>query len=201
MKKYLTNYIKENIRSIVILSICILIGIIVGTISFNFFSVDNKNEIIKGVQDTLDLTKQEGFTGINILMNGLLSNFYIISIMILATLTIIAPAIVCLIYLLKGFSIGIYIATIFSIFGFGNGILVFLLSVLIPNLIYIPIFIYIGVNAIGFHYEIMDTSKVGRIKVIVKQGYQLLISMSIILLSIIIEQSLIPVIFSIYSKI
>lgn len=201
MKRYLLNYINENIRSIVIFSALILIGILVGIISLNLLSQTNKVEMINSVKGTLDLSKQADFNGINVLKNGLTLNLFIISIIVLAVFTLIAPIIICIIYVLKGFSLGLYIAIIYSIFGFLNGSLVLLLAVIIPNIIYLPSLIYIGVNAINFHYEINPEKNVSYTKSIVKHSYQLLISIAIIIVSIVIEQSLSPVIFSIYSKI
>ncbi|MNI76450.1 hypothetical protein D3C73_1326800 [compost metagenome] len=119
--------------------------------------------------------------------------------MVLSVLTIIAPVVLCSIYLFKGFSLGIYISILYSIFGAGYGTLVVFLTVILPNLIYIPIFLYIGVNEINFYYNLMDRS-VGKIKGFFSQGYMLIISFSFILVSIIIEQSVVSIVFNIYSK-
>ncbi|MCX8075334.1 MAG: hypothetical protein N2749_07110 [Clostridia bacterium] len=200
MKKYLMTYIEANFKIIFIFGVCILIGLVIGVISFNFLENSNRSELVNSIKATLDLSHTDNFQGVNIIMNGVLSNFFIISVILLATLTVIAPIALCLISLFKGFSLGLYIATIYSIFGIGNGTLVLLLSVILPNIIYIPIFLYILVNAINLHYIVTDKGMVGKLKYLIKEGYLLLIAIPFILLSIIIEQSLIPIIFSIYGK-
>lgn len=200
MKRYLLKYIDENIRSIIIFSFLILIGIVVGLISYNFLGDQNKVNMLNTIKSTLDLSKKSDFEGISVLKNGISFNFLLIAVVFLSSLTIIAPIILSVINFLKGFSIGLYTAIIFSIFGVTNGMLVTFLLVLLPSIIYLPIFIYIGVNAINFNFEVTKNEQSGYLKCIVKQGYQLLISSAFIIVSIIIEQSLSPVIFSIYSK-
>lgn len=200
MKRYLSKYINENTRGIVIFLGLILIGILVGIISYNFIPQTNKQELLNSIKTTLDLSKQSDFNGIDILKNGLTSNLFLISIIILASLTFIAPIILCVIFAIKGFALGIYIDILFNIFGFGNGLLTMLLLVIIPNIFYLPAMIYIGVNALNFHYNISDKSTSSYLTPIVKQCYQLCIAMAIIILSIIIEQSLSYIVFSIYAK-
>lgn len=200
MKKYLAKYINQNMRGIGIFFFLVLLGILIGLISYNFLADSNKQVLLNSIKTTLDISKQDSFSGINILKNGLNANLVLISIIILASLTIIAPLILCILCLAKGFSIGIYIAIIFSIFGFFRGLLVTLLLVIIPNIFYLPTFIYICVNALNFHYQISDNQDSSHLTTVIKECYKLCIGIAVIILSIIIEQSLSYGVFAIYSK-
>lgn len=186
MKNYLLKYINENCKTIKIISICILVGLIVGIVTFQMLNQDVKNELINSIKSTLDISKGENFESINILKNGIVSNLVLISIIYLSSITLIAPICICGLNICKGFALGIYIPTLFAVFGFGKGLLVVLLIVILPNLIYIPSYIYMNTNAINFHYSILESNN--RISLIVKESYKIVISFSLIILSIIIEQ-------------
>ena len=186
MRNYLLNYIKENYKIIKIIVICFFIGLIAGLIVFNLLNQNIKNELLENIKSTLDLSKQEGFENINILKNGILTNVLIILLIYFFSITLIAPICICLISIVKGFSIGMFIPTLFLVFGFGKGILVLLLLILLPNIIYIPSYIYMSVNAINFHYKLLEENN--KLTVVFKESYKLVIVLSLIILSILIEQ-------------
>lgn len=186
MRNYLLKYISENYKIIKILCICILIGLIIGIVTYQMLNKDIKMELINSIKSTLDISKGDGFESINILKNGITSNLLLMFITYLAAITLIAPICICSLNILKGFALGIYIPTLFAVFGVGKGLLVVLIIVILPNLIYIPSYIYTSVNAINFHYSILESNN--KLSLIVKETYKLVISFSLITLSIIIEQ-------------
>lgn len=191
MVEYIKGYVKDNFKSIIVLLTCIIIGIVVGIFLFCFMNDGTKNEIIKTLNETLSYTKNEKFQGINVIKNGMISNFILVIILYFAAITLIAPGLVCIINAFKGFAIGLYIPTLFQVFGFGNGFLVLLLLVIIPNIVYIPAFIYLSINSLNFHSHItMLTSSGNKIGVIIKEIYKFILGFSIISLSVIMEQLL-----------
>ena len=150
-----------------------------------------KTEIIQTLNNTLSSTKSENFEGINVIKNGMISNGILVLILYFSSITLIAPGLVCMTNIFKGFSIGLYIPTLFYVFGFGNGIIALLLLVIIPNLIYIPAFIYLSINSVSFHYELIEAKENGGgIKITIKEMYKLILGFSVIALSVIIEQLL-----------
>ncbi len=199
MKHYIADYIDKNIKSITILVLCLVSGLVVGIITYQFLDDGIRNEFVNSMKSTLDITKQENFEGINVIKNGIGSNSIMVALIYLGAITLIAPFIVCIFNLFKGFVLGIYVCTIFNIFGFGNGLLSIFLIVLVPNIVYIPSFIYMCVNSINFHYDIIDnnTNKLGRI---IKESYLILVGFSIMFLSVILEQFLSNVVISIYKN-
>ncbi len=186
MREYLLNYISKNSKVIKIILMCLLIGLIIGLTLTYFLNQEVKNELTNSIKSTLDLSKDKGFESINILKNGIMTNLLVILIIYFLSITLIAPICICIISLIKGFSIGLYIPTLFLVFGFGKGILVLLLLVILPNIIFIPSYVYMCVNAINFHYKLLEEKN--KLTIIFKESYNLVIVLSLIILSILIEQ-------------
>lgn len=187
MKKYLRNYIEENFKILSIIFFCIIIGLVVGIILYNVINPTLKEEMIKSMRQTLELTKQENFTGINVIRNGMVANAVLVMIIYLISLSLIAPYLISVLSISKGLAIGVYIPTLFQIFGPSKGIVALLLLVVLPNLIYIPAYMYISANSLKFNYGIISKEN-SRTSLVVKESVKLLIGFSIMFLSIVIEQ-------------
>lgn len=202
MKRYILKLLEENKKSIKVFAFCLLLGLVTGFIAYNFLTADNKHELVSSVKVTLDICKDESFVKVSILQNGLKSNLYMIILFLIVSTTIVAPLVFCAIYFIKGFAIGIYISVIYSIFGFWNGTLSNFLINVLPNIIFIPIYIYIGIKTIDFHYYVCGENTIGeKLKRLVILGYAYIISMPFVFLSLVIEQVVFPVILNIYLKI
>ena len=200
MKKYLRNYIEENFKILCIIFFCIIIGLVVGIIFYNVINPTLKEEIIKSMRQTLELTKQENFTGINVIRNGMVANAVLVMIIYLISLSLIAPYLMSVLSISKGLAIGVYIPTLFQIFGPSKGIVALLLLVVLPNLIYIPAYMYISANSLRFNYGIISKEN-SRTSLVVKESVKLLIGFSIMFLSIVIEQFTTLGVISLYGSI
>lgn len=189
MKEYINRYIRGNFKKIYMIAAAIFIGLIVGIFIYNFSGMENKESICATIKDTLDITKQENFQGINVIKNGMISNLLICFIIYFSSITLVCPYIVIIINFIKGMSIGVYLSSIFAIFGVGNGILTIFLLIILPNIIYIPVFIYLSTNSINFHNEIIKVESRGnKLSLLIKESIYLFITFSIMSLSTIIEQ-------------
>lgn len=200
MLNCIKEYVSENFKIIIVLLSCIIIGLVVGIFVYQFISEGTKVELVKTLKQTLDYSKQENFQGINVIKNGMVSNIILIIIIYFSAITLIAPGIVSSINVFKGFAIGLYIPTLFQVFGFGNGVLALFLLVIIPNIIYIPAFIYISINSLKFHYDILDNNCENKISLTFKEGCKLIMGFSVIALSVILEQLLCMGVISIYKN-
>lgn len=200
MKKYLRNYIEENFKILSIIFFCIIIGLVVGIIFYNVINPTLKEEIIKSMRQTLELTKQENFTGINVIRNGMVANAVLVMIIYLISLSLIALYLMSVLSISKGLAIGVYIPTLFQIFGPSKGIVALLLLVVLPNLIYIPAYMYISANSLRFNYGIISKEN-SRTSLVVKESVKLLIGFSIMFLSIVIEQFTTLGVISLYGSI
>lgn len=186
MKKYLKEYIYENLKSIIIILSFIIIGLVVGIISFNISNQEIKTEIILSVKNTLDIAKNENFEGINILFNSIGINIFVISIIYFSAVTLIPKLFINLVSFFKGISLGLYIPILFNIFGIGNGILSLILLIILPNIIYIAAYIYMCNNSILFHNKVVEQGI--KLSIICVEMFKIVITLALFIGSVILEQ-------------
>ena len=177
MSNSIQKYIRENISTILKILFIYFIGVAVGIIIFIF--TDIKTEYINIVSGVFEGVKSDNFEGINIIANGIKNNIVYIGILYFSLITIIAPLIICFFVFLKAIVTGIYLCTLYSVFGVFNGILVSLISVIIPNIFSLIGYIIICTNVINLFKLIFQGEKVD-IKQVLKHLYFLLISISLI---------------------
>lgn len=198
MNKSIQKYICQNIGTIAKVLIVYAIGIVVGIVLF--YATDIKQEYVDIVKGVFDTTKQENFKSINIIANGIKNNTFYIVLLYSTLLTIIAPLLVCLFVIVKAIITGIYMCTIFCVFGLGKGFLATILGVIIPLIISLAGYIIICTNIINMFNSMSNGNKL-ELKDIIKQLYWLVISFSLISFSIVIEQLMTSVIFNMYKQI
>ena len=158
-----------------------------------------KGELINSMKSTLEMSKQDNFEGFNIIKNGITSNILLMFIVYFVSITLICPYLLSILNVSKGFAIGIYIPTLINLFGIKNGILVVFLMVILPNLMYIPSFIYSCINSYNISNKIINGEK--RISLLISEIIKIAIAFSILFLGIIIEQLTSNYIISIYKSI
>ncbi len=199
MKSFIKEYLIENIKVISIIFLCIIIGLVIGLFLYKATTPQIRNDFISTMKNTLDLTKQENFEGINIIKNGMVSNIFLVLIIYIISLTLVAPYLTGLLSMFKGISIGIYIPTLFQIFGTSKGILAVLLLVIIPNLVYIPSYIFLCTNSINFHYMLLNSEN--KFSLFIKEIVKIILGFSIMFIGVILEQLTSYWIIRIYSTI
>lgn len=198
MKKYLINYIRENFKIFKVLGVFIIIGIIIGIFLFKFLPSNIIDNIVNSSKDTLDLAKENNFEKTNIILNGTINNLILLSIIYISSLLIIAEQNSLLISTVKGISIGFYAANLINIFGVKNGIISILCLIIVPNIIYLPTFIFTIINSVNFHYTVIR-EKI-HITNLIKEVYNLIISISLIFSSIILEQTMCNIVINLWKN-
>ncbi len=198
MSNSIQKYIRENISTILKILFIYFIGVAVGIIIFIF--TDIKTEYINIVSGVFEGVKSDNFEGINVIANGIKNNIIYIGILYFSLITIIAPLIICFFVFLKAIVTGIYLCTLYSVFGVFNGILVSLISVIIPNIFSLIGYIIICTNVINLFKLIFQGEKAD-IRQIIVHIYYLLISISLISFSIVLEQLMTGVSLKIYTNI
>lgn len=186
MKNYLRNYIYENIKVISIILLCVAIGIIIGSLVFNYSNENIKNQIINISKNTLDIAKNENFEGINVLLNGIKTNIPVIIFIYFSAITFIPMFLINITSFIKGISIGIYASILLSLFGVTKGIFFSLLVIFIPNVIYIMAYIFICNNSLILHNKFMENGI--KIYDVIFEIVRIVIGFSTIFLSVILEQ-------------
>lgn len=199
MKSFVKEYLKENIKVISIIFICIIVGIIIGLFLYKSTTPQIREDFITTMKNTLDITKKDDFEGINIIRNGMISNILLLLIIYIISLTLVAPYLIALLSMFKGISIGIYIPTLFQIFGASKGILAVFLLVIVPNLVYIPSYIFLCTNSLNFHYLILSSEN--KFSIFIKEVVKIIIGFSIMFIGVILEQLTSYWIIGIYSTI
>lgn len=198
MSNSIQKYIRENISIILKILSIYLIGILIGVALFVF--TDIKDEYVNIVNGVFEGATLENFEGINIITNGIKNNIIYIGILYFSLITIIAPLIICFFVILKAIVTGIYICTLYSVFGIFNGILVSIVSVIIPNIFSLIGYIIICTNIINL-FKLISQGEKADIKQLLKHFYFLLISISLISFSIVLEQLMTGVSLKIYTNI
>ena len=107
MKEQMLKFIKENDRSIKVFIFLFILGLATGVICFKYINIASNNEFINSFNSTLEIIKKEDFLKISIFTNAIINILVTYSIIVISSITIIAPFILFIIYFLKGFSIGI----------------------------------------------------------------------------------------------
>ena len=198
MSNSIQKYIRENISIILKILSIYLIGILIGVSLFVF--TDIKDEYVNIVNGVFEGATLENFEGINIITNGIKNNIIYIGILYFSLITIIAPLIICFFVILKAIVTGIYICTLYSVFGIFNGILVSIVSVIIPNIFSLIGYIIICTNIINL-FKLISQGEKADIRQIIVHIYYLLISISLISFSIVLEQLMTGVSLKIYTNI
>ena len=198
MSNSIQKYIRENISTILKILFIYFIGVAVGIIIFIF--TDIKKEYVDIVSGVFEGVKSDNFEGINVIANGIKNNIIYIGILYFSLITIIAPLIICFFVFLKAIVTGIYICTLYSVFGIFNGILVSIVSVIIPNIFSLIGYIIICTNIINL-FKLISQGEKADIKQLLKHFYFLLISISLISFSIVLEQLMTGVSLKIYTNI
>jgi hypothetical protein len=198
MNKGIQKYIRDNFDLISKLILIYIIGIVTGIMLFVF--TDIKNEYTKIINDTFEMSKQDNFEGINIISNGIKNNMVYIGVLYFSLITIIAPILIFLMISLKAINTGLYMCSMFKIFGIFKGIIVSFISVILPNLFSLVGYIVICTNIIVLFNYIAKNEKFD-VKVIIKHIYYLIISLSLISFSLVVEQLMTSATLNIYTNI
>lgn len=197
MNKGIKKYIRENLSTISKILFLYLLGILIGIVLFMF--TDIKHEYVNIVTEIFNTTTQNNFEGINIISNGIRNNIIYIIALYFSLVTIIAPLIICFLVMIKAIITGIYICSILYIFGFFKGIAACFLSTILPIIFSLIGYVIICNNIISIFNSVSQGEKID-IRQIISHIYYLIISISLISFSIVIEQLMTGVIIKMYSN-
>ena len=189
LKKLLKEYIVQNRKIVLVLFLCLAVGILSGIIIYNFSSKEVKSILTSQMTEAIKLSDNGEFIKTDVIYNGVRNNVAYIFLMFVFSIMLYGTVFIYLLYIIKGLSIGIYIGTLFGIFGFWWGMLVFLLMVILINMVYLPALSFIGITLISYNLDIMEYRRETKnITTFSKVVVKVLFGLMIIFSSIIIEQ-------------
>lgn len=157
LKNLILDNIYRNLKSYIIVTIVFLIGIIAGVIFINHINDGQKAEIstyinnfVNSLKNNCEINKGQ------LLKSSLIANLKLALGMWFIGSTVIGLPIVFGIVLYRGFCIGYTISSAITVLGIQKGIIFSLTSVLVQNIIVIPVLLALAVSryeAISIYHE------------------------------------------------
>lgn len=166
IKEAILRHLYDNIKLYLIVIIILIIGITVGVVFINNINADGAGEIKNYITDFINQLKQ-GYhvdTG-ELLKKSLSDNLILIVTMWLLGSTVVGIPIVLGIVLFRGFCIGYSVSAIIASLGVQKGILFFLTTMFLQNLIFIPVILCMTISCIKLYKSIMKDRRRENIKV------------------------------------
>ena len=162
----LIEFIKNNIKEYMIITLTFLIGIFLGVMFVNNLEEEQKVEIISYVNTYMEsFEKSEQASNIKLLQNNIKDNIILTLIIWFIGSTIIGIPIVFGIIAFRGFCLGYTISSITVVFGVAKGIAFTLIAIIMQNIIFIPGIISLGVSALKAYKSIYSDKRTENIKI------------------------------------
>lgn len=202
IKKFFRQYIEENKYDIYMISMLLIIGFAVGIGLFFLVNSGVTSQLISSVKDVFDTSIQNEILEVNVILNGVKVNLFLIIALLFFSITLIGRMFIYFATILKGVSIGIYTCIIFSIFNIWWGTLTTLLLIILVNLVYLPAYIYLATTLLAFNFGLFNTKRENTSWFSVTKVLTKTIAVFIFMFSSsILEHMLTGVVFAIYEKI
>lgn len=172
MKVYLLNYVEKNIKEIILITLIIFIGLIIGIIYINSLTDENISKVDSHVNSVVDYIKElnceeSKIDNTVILFSNLKKNILYIMLIGLFSLCIIGLPIMYLLIGFKSFSLGYTMSAILATLGTKSGIIFICSSMILHNIIYLIGIYLISISGIDLYKEIVvNKSENIRLKII-----------------------------------
>ncbi len=160
------NHIKDNIKAYLFVSCILLIGITLGVIFINNLQDSQSQEVQNYINEFITTLKNgSNIDSGKLFQNSIGNNLLLVLIMWFAGSTVIGIPLVLGIVLFRGFCLGYTVAALIAILGTGKGILFFVTSMLLQNIILIPCILALAVSGIKLYRSILKDKRKENIKV------------------------------------
>jgi len=165
LKKIILNHILDNIKEYAIVILIFLIGITMGVMFINNISEAQGNEIKEYINQFINAIKENHSIDTNsLLKNSLIEYFKLVVCMWFIGSTVIGMPIVLGIVLFRGFCIGYTVSATIAVLGTQKGIIFFLSTIFMQNIIFIPVLLALSVSGINLYKSIMKDKRKENIK-------------------------------------
>ena len=160
------NYIEENIKEIIIISLIFIIGVVLGILLINNVKDEGKEEITSYVNTfVFNIKHGNSIDKFNVVKTDIKKDVLIGIILWVAGSTVVGIPIVYGIIAYRGFCFGYTIASIIAVIGVKNGILISIIGIFLQNIVFIPSIILIAVSGTKLYKKIIKNKKRENIKV------------------------------------
>lgn len=183
------EYVKENLRSYLILIIIFFIGLLLGVVFINNINEVQSKQISEYISNFINSVKENYQISTNsLLITSIINNLCIAILLWFLGSTVIGVPLIYLVIGYKGYCIGYTIAAVTATLGTGKSIAFIFATMLLQNIIYIPTIITLAVSGIKLYRLIMEDRRKENIKVqILKHTIFSVLMLILLLFSSVIE--------------
>ena len=189
IKNIILNYIKENIKTYLILLIIFFIGLILGVIFVDNASEPQANQISSYINNFINSIKENyQISTKDLLKETVINNVSIAVILWFLGSTVIGFPMIYVVICYKGYCIGYTISSVIATIGTAKGIVFILATMLLQNIIYIPVILTLGVSGVKLYRLIMEDRRRENIKIqIAKHTIFSILMLMLLIISALIE--------------
>ena len=166
IKNTIIQYISNNLKEYILVSIIFIIGIFVGVMFINNSSDEQETIITSYISEFIEKFKTiENLDKSSLVVDSIKSNIGLAIIIWLAGTTIIGIPLVWGLILFRGFCLGYTISAISFVIGTGKSVLFCMLGLTLQNLLFIPALLTMGVSSIKLYKDIINDRRKENIKI------------------------------------
>lgn len=189
IKNYITDNIKRNKKEYITLCIVLFIGVVLGVLFINNVKEDEKIEIQNFINNFIDILRKDNqIDRFALLKESILRNISMGILLWFIGSTVIGIPLVYAYVGYKGFCISYTISSCIAVLGQGKGLVFAISSILLQNIIIIPIMLSLSVSGIKLYKAIMKDKRRENIKLeIVKHTVISLINICFLIVAAIVE--------------
>jgi stage II sporulation protein M len=159
------EFIQTNSKTCLILLIIFFIGVLLGVIFVNNCKETQENQIKSYIQNFVDgIRENYQISSTKLLWNAIMKNFITALVLWFLGLTLIGVPLIYLFIGYKGYCIGFTAASIIATLGGAKGTLFIASTMLLQNIIYIPIIIALATSSVKLYKKIMEDKRRENIK-------------------------------------
>lgn len=166
VKNVFIQYISNNIREYLIVTLIFLIGLILGIVFINNTNDIQKTDITNSINTfTVSIQSDQVVNQTALLRQSIISNIVLAFILWFTGSTVVGMPIVYGIVGFRGFCLGYTISSIIATLGTGKGVVFALSAILLQNIIIIPALLALAVSGIKLYQSIMKDKRKENIKI------------------------------------
>lgn len=159
------EFIQTNSKTCLILLIIFFIGVLLGVIFVNNCKETQENQIKSYIQNFVDgIRENYQISSTKLLWNAIMKNFITALVLWFLGLTLIGVPLIYLFIGYKGYCIGFTAGSIIATLGGAKGTLFIASTMLLQNIIYIPIIIALATSSVKLYKKIMEDRRRENIK-------------------------------------
>lgn len=166
IKNVVVEYINENSKTYLAVTIIFFIGIVLGIIFVNNTNQNKQGEISSYINNFISSIKNSSqISNTELFKEYSKNDLYTTTLLWFLGSTVIGAPLIYLVIAYKGYSIGYTISSIIATVGTGKGILFIIITMLLKYIIYIPCLLSLAVSGIKLYKLIIEDRRRENIKV------------------------------------